>query len=55
MALPLDWDRHYPIVDSKDSSSRRLYSFALDFDGIDAVLEWFRSWERVTELSKKTQ
>jgi hypothetical protein len=35
--------------------SGQYYSFALDFDGIDAVLEWFGSWKRVTELSKKTR
>jgi hypothetical protein len=31
------------------------YSFALDFDGWDAVLEFFDSWEHVLELSKKTR
>jgi hypothetical protein len=32
-----------------------LYSFALDFDGIDAVMEFFGSWDNVLSLSKKTR
>ena len=31
------------------------YSFALDFDGEDAVLEFFGSWDNVLSLSKKTR
>jgi hypothetical protein len=31
------------------------YSFALDFDGIEAVLEFFGSWDNVLSLSKKTR
>jgi hypothetical protein len=31
------------------------YSISLDFDGWDAVIEWFGSWEKVIELSKKTR
>lgn len=31
-----------------------LYSVALDFDGWDAVLAWFETWERVLELAQKT-
>src|SRR5947199_2334306 len=32
-----------------------LYSFALDFDGEDAVLAWFGSWDRVLDAAKKTR
>jgi len=28
---------------------------AIDFDGIDAVIEWFGSWERVLEIAKQTR
>ena len=35
--------------------SGQYYSFALDFDGWDAVEEWFGDWEQVLELSKKTR
>lgn len=31
------------------------YSFALDFDGPDAILEWFGSWEQVLSSSQKTR
>src|SRR5689334_14505503 len=31
------------------------YSVALDFDGWDAVLEWFGSWEQVLSASQKTR
>ena len=31
------------------------YSFALDFDGLDAVLEWFGNWEQVLSASQKTR
>src|SRR5919197_4814433 len=31
------------------------YSFALDFDGEDAVMEFFGSWDNVLSLSKKTR
>jgi hypothetical protein len=31
------------------------YSFALDFDGWDAVLQWFGSWEQVLSSSQKTR
>ena len=30
-----------------------LYSFALDFDGEDAVLAWFGSWDRVLDAAKR--
>ena len=30
------------------------YSIAIDFDGWDAVREWFGNWERVESLSQKT-
>jgi hypothetical protein len=29
------------------------YCFALDFDGIDAVIEFFGSWDNVLSLSRK--
>jgi hypothetical protein len=32
-----------------------VYSFALDFDGLDAVMEFFDSWDNVLSLSKKTR
>jgi hypothetical protein len=32
-----------------------IYSFALDFDGLDAVLEFFGSWDHVLRLSKETR
>jgi hypothetical protein len=32
-----------------------MFSFALDFDGWDAVITWFGSWENVLEVSKKTR
>ena len=32
-----------------------VYSFALDFDGIDAVMEFFGSWENVISMAKKTR
>jgi len=35
--------------------SRLYYSFALDFDGWDAVAEWFGSWEQVLSSSQKTR
>jgi bifunctional DNA primase/polymerase-like protein len=35
--------------------SEQYYSFALDFDGWDAVLEWFGSWEQVLSSSQKTR
>jgi hypothetical protein len=31
------------------------YCFALDFDGLDAVMEFFGSWANVVSLSKKTR
>lgn len=31
-----------------------LYSVALDFDGWDAVVAWFESWEQVVALAQKT-
>lgn len=31
-----------------------LYSVTLDFDGWDAVVAWFESWERVVALAQKT-
>ena len=34
--------------------SGKHYAVALDFDGWDAVEEWFGNWERVVSLSKKT-
>ena len=35
--------------------SSEFYSVALDFDGRDAVLEWFGSWEKVVETAKRTR
>lgn len=35
--------------------SDEYYAVALDFDGKDAVLEWFRSWENVVETAKRTR
>ncbi len=37
------------------SESPYPYSFALDFDGLDAVIEFFGSWDNVQSLSKKTR
>ncbi len=37
------------------NGSKQLYSFALDFDGWDAVVAWFSSWEKVLEVSNKTR
>jgi hypothetical protein len=34
--------------------SGKYYSVAFDFDGWDAVVEWFGDWDRVLSLSKKT-
>lgn len=34
--------------------SGKYYSVAFDFDGWDAVVEWFGNWENVVALSKKT-
>lgn len=34
--------------------SGKYYAVALDFDGWDAVVEWFGDWNRVVSLSKKT-
>lgn len=31
------------------------YLIAIDFDGIDAVLAWFGSWEQVLEVAKRTR
>jgi hypothetical protein len=31
------------------------HSFALDFDGWDAVAEWFGSWEQLFSFSEKTR
>lgn len=31
-----------------------LYATALDFDGLEAVLAWFGSWDRVLKLAQKT-
>lgn len=38
-----------------NGSGKQLYSFALDFDGWDAVKEWFGTWEKVLEVAKKTR
>jgi hypothetical protein len=35
--------------------SEPYYSFALDFDGWNAVAEWFGSWEQVLSSSQKTR
>jgi hypothetical protein len=35
--------------------SGKHYLFAIDFDGIDAVLAWFGSWEQVREVAKRTR
>lgn len=34
--------------------SGKYYAVAFDFDGWDAVVEWFGSWDHVVSLSKKT-
>ncbi|MPZ06619.1 MAG: hypothetical protein GEU26_09425 [Nitrososphaeraceae archaeon] len=34
--------------------SGKYYAVAFDFDGRDAVVEWFGNWDRVVSLSKKT-
>jgi hypothetical protein len=37
------------------NGNKQMFSFALDFDGWDAVITWFGSWENVLEVSKKTR
>jgi hypothetical protein len=33
----------------------KYYLVAIDFDGIDAVLEWFGNWEQVIHFAKQTR
>jgi hypothetical protein len=35
--------------------SGKYFLVAIDFDGIDAVIKWFGSWERVLEIAKQTR
>lgn len=35
--------------------SGKYYLIVLDFDGIDAVIEWFGSWEQACEVAKRTR
>ena len=35
--------------------SGKYFLVAIDFDGIDAAIEWFGSWERVLEIAKLTR
>jgi hypothetical protein len=38
-----------------NDDDKPLYTFALDFDGENAVNEWFGTWENVLKLSQKTR
>jgi hypothetical protein len=49
------YDQGIALVLGKTLSEQGYYSFALDFDGLDAVLEWFGSWEQVLSSSQKTR
>jgi hypothetical protein len=48
-----DYDNGIAIRTGKTLSGK-YYSIALDFDGWDAVVEWFGTWEQVIALSKQT-
>jgi hypothetical protein len=48
-----DYDKGIAIRTGKTLSGK-YYSIALDFDGWDAIVEWFGSWERVIALSIET-
>ena len=49
-----EYDNGIALVLGKTLSGMH-YPLALDFDGWDAVLEWFGSWEQVLSSSQKTR
>jgi hypothetical protein len=50
-----DYDNGIAIRTGRTISGKNAaYSIAIDFDGWDAVEEWFGNWERVESLSQKT-
>jgi hypothetical protein len=49
------YDQGIALVLGKTLSEQGYYSFALDFDGWDAVAEWFGSWEQVLSSSQRTR
>jgi bifunctional DNA primase/polymerase-like protein len=50
-----EYDNGIALVLGKTLSEQGYYSFALDFDGWDAVAEWFGSWGKVLSSSQKTR
>ncbi len=38
-----------------NGNGNQLYSFALDFDGSDAIMAWFGNWDNVIKFSQRTR